>query len=31
VDSFLRQDLREPSPMAATLEQLKELTAYVPF
>ena len=31
VDSFLRQDLREPSPMAETLEQLKELTAYVPF
>ncbi|PEJ78710.1 flagellum-specific ATP synthase FliI, partial [Bacillus toyonensis] len=31
VDSFLRQDLREPSPIATTLEQLKELTAYVPF
>jgi type III secretion protein N (ATPase) len=31
VDNFLRQDLREPAPMAATLEQLKELTAYVPF
>ena len=31
VDSFLRQDLREPSPLASTLEQLTELTAYVPF
>src|SRR5471032_2903833 len=31
VDGFLRQDLREPSPMAATLDQLTELTAYVPF
>ncbi len=31
VDGFLRQDLREPSPMAATLSQLTELTAYVPF
>ncbi|SDV04698.1 FliI/YscN family ATPase [Pseudomonas mucidolens] len=31
VDAFLRQDLREPSPMALTLDQLSELTAYVPF
>ncbi|TFY86927.1 FliI/YscN family ATPase [Pseudomonas kairouanensis] len=31
VDDFLRQDLREPSPLASTLEQLTELTAYVPF
>lgn len=31
VDAFLRQDLREPSPLASTLEQLAELTAYVPF
>lgn len=31
VDNFLRQDLREPSPLASTLEQLTELTAYVPF
>lgn len=31
VDSFLRQDLREPTPMAVTLEQLTELTANVPF
>ena len=31
VDGFLRQDLREPTPMAVTLEQLKELTAHVPF
>lgn len=28
---FLRQDLREPTPVAMTLEQLTELTAYVPF
>ncbi|QHF42930.1 flagellum-specific ATP synthase FliI [Pseudomonas sp. S35] len=31
VDRFLRQDLREPSPMLSTLDQLTELTAYVPF
>ncbi|KAF2408241.1 FliI/YscN family ATPase [Pseudomonas antarctica] len=31
VDGFLRQDLREPSPMETTLDQLTELTAYVPF
>jgi type III secretion protein N (ATPase) len=31
VDGFLRQDLREPTPMAHTLERLKELTAHVPF
>jgi type III secretion protein N (ATPase) len=31
VDGFLRQDLREPTPVAMTLEQLTELTAYVPF
>jgi type III secretion protein N (ATPase) len=31
VDGFLRQDLREPSPLASTLQQLSELTAYVPF
>ncbi|KRP74354.1 ATP synthase [Pseudomonas paralactis] len=31
VDGFLRQDLREPTPMAVTLEQLRELTRYVPF
>lgn len=31
VDGFLRQDLREPSPLDGTLEQLMELTAYVPF
>jgi type III secretion protein N (ATPase) len=31
VDGFLRQDLRVPTPMAATLEQLKELTTHVPF
>ncbi len=31
VDGFLRQDLREPVPLATTLDQLKELTAYVPF
>jgi type III secretion protein N (ATPase) len=31
VDGFLRQDLRLPSPLASTLEQLTELTAYVPF
>lgn len=31
VDGFLRQDLREPTPMSTTLEHLKELTAYVPF
>lgn len=31
VDAFLRQDLRVPSPMESTLDQLSELTAYVPF
>ncbi|MGY2291361.1 FliI/YscN family ATPase [Pseudomonas sp. SDO528_S397] len=31
VEAFLRQDLREPSPLASTLDQLSELTAYVPF
>jgi len=31
VEAFLRQDLREPSPFSATLEQLRALTAYVPF
>lgn len=31
VDDFLRQDLREPSPMEATLDQLTELTGDVPF
>jgi ATP synthase in type III secretion protein N len=31
VDDFLRQDLREPSPIASTLDHLMELTAYVPF
>ena len=31
VDGFLRQDLREPSPLEETLAQLKELTAHVPF
>ncbi|WP_454843101.1 FliI/YscN family ATPase [Pseudomonas gorinensis] len=31
VDGFLRQDLREPSPLASTLQKLSELTAYVPF
>ncbi|MGE1153790.1 FliI/YscN family ATPase [Pseudomonas sp. ICMP 460] len=31
VDGFLRQDLREPAPMQATLDQLMELTAHVPF
>jgi len=31
VDDFLRQDLREPAPLLATLDQLAELTAYVPF
>lgn len=31
VDGFLRQDLREPSPLTSTLEQLTELTANVPF
>lgn len=31
VDDFLRQDLREPAPLPATLDQLAELTAYVPF
>ena len=31
VDGFLRQDLREPSPLAATMDQLAELTAHVPF
>jgi len=31
VDGFLRQDLREPSPIATTLDHLMELTAYVPF
>lgn len=30
VDAFLRQDLREPTPFLATLDQLSELTAYVP-
>lgn len=31
VDAFLRQDLREPTPFLATLDQLSELTAYVPY
>ena len=31
VDDFLRQDLREPAPLLVTLDQLVELTAYVPF
>ena len=31
VDGFLRQDLREPSPLAVTMDQLSELTAHVPF
>lgn len=31
VEAFLRQDLREPSPLTSTLDQLSELTAYVPF
>ena len=31
VEAFLRQDLRDPSPFSATLEQLRALTAYVPF
>jgi type III secretion protein N (ATPase) len=31
VDGFLRQDLREPTPLSMTLDQLTELTAYVPF
>jgi len=31
VDEFLRQDLREPAPMATTLDLLKELTCDVPF
>ena len=31
VDAFLRQDLREPTPFQATLEQLRELTVHVPF
>ena len=31
VDGFLRQDLREPAPLSMTLDQLTELTAYVPF
>ena len=30
IDAFLRQDLREPTPFFATLDQLSELTAYVP-
>lgn len=31
VEAFLRQDLREPAPYMATLDQLSELTAYVPY
>lgn len=31
VEVFLRQDLRQPAGFAATLEQLRELTAHVPF
>jgi type III secretion protein N (ATPase) len=31
VDSFLRQDLREPCAIDTTIDQLMELTAYVPF
>ena len=31
VEAFLRQDLREPAVFAATLEQLRELTAHVPY
>lgn len=31
MDAFLRQDLREPSALEATLDHLSELTAYVPF
>ncbi len=31
VDGFLRQDLRGPSAIETTLQQLTELTAYVPF
>ena len=31
VEAFLRQDLRKPAGFAATLEQLHELTAHVPF
>ncbi|MHA6494935.1 FliI/YscN family ATPase [Pseudomonas borbori] len=30
VNQFLRQDLREPTPMVATLDHLAGLTAYVP-
>ena len=30
VDAFLRQDLREPTPFLATLDQLSKLTAHVP-
>ena len=30
VETFLRQDLREPAPFSTTLAQLSELTAHVP-